>query len=268
MTQGFQDVHRPVFIVGCGRSGTTILGASLSRHPQITYLNEPRNLWFTAYPETDIWTKKAAERCGRLVLTEADVDQGKSQILRQLFHAETVRTGRPVLVEKLPINNFRLPFIYKIFPDALFVHILRNGREVARSIAQRSEAGRWFGANEYKWNQLSCYAATRSDTSALPDICTNYYEQGLLEWRLSVGAVREFFRQIPERSCHELTYDEFVDSPVAAINGVLSFIGLDESPEVSDFVERNVVRKTDRLGLNDLSEKELRIGGDLLRSMR
>jgi hypothetical protein len=33
---------RPVFIVGCGRSGTTILGEMLGRHPQLAYLNEPR----------------------------------------------------------------------------------------------------------------------------------------------------------------------------------------------------------------------------------
>ena len=35
----------PVFIIGCGRSGTTILGDTLSKHPKIEYLNERRDLW-------------------------------------------------------------------------------------------------------------------------------------------------------------------------------------------------------------------------------
>ena len=146
----FQGITRPIFIIGCGRSGTTIFGTALSKHKKITYLNEPRHLWFSAYPETDIWTPKAHSRNGRLVLTFADVEGRKSRKLSQLFRFETIKTGRPILIEKLPINNFRLSFIHKIFPDARFIHIYRNGIEVARSIEKRSVRGNWFGANSYK----------------------------------------------------------------------------------------------------------------------
>ncbi|WP_417860784.1 hypothetical protein [Winogradskyella sediminis] len=34
----------PVFLIGCGRSGTTILGTTLGKHQSITYLNERRDL--------------------------------------------------------------------------------------------------------------------------------------------------------------------------------------------------------------------------------
>ena len=33
--------QNPVFIIGCGRSGTTILGRTLAEHPRVKYLNEP-----------------------------------------------------------------------------------------------------------------------------------------------------------------------------------------------------------------------------------
>ena len=56
----------PVFIIGCGRSGTTILGNTLSNHPKIKYLNERRDLWHKAYPEFDIWSGKI-EKGGVLV---------------------------------------------------------------------------------------------------------------------------------------------------------------------------------------------------------
>ena len=46
----------PVLILGCGRSGTTILGQALAQHSEVTFLDEPRELWFRAYPATDIWT--------------------------------------------------------------------------------------------------------------------------------------------------------------------------------------------------------------------
>jgi hypothetical protein len=35
----FSGVSHPIFIIGCGRSGTTIFGTALSRHKDITYLN-------------------------------------------------------------------------------------------------------------------------------------------------------------------------------------------------------------------------------------
>ena len=148
-------IARPVFIIGCGRSGTTILGFALSKHKDVTYLNEPRHLWFSAYPETDIWTPEARTRNGKLVLTATDTEPGKNAKLSQLFQFESIKSGKPILVEKLPVNNFRLEFIQEIFPDAHFIHIYRNGLEVARSIEKRSNAGAWFGANAYKWEKLT-----------------------------------------------------------------------------------------------------------------
>ena len=148
----------PVFILGCGRSGTTILGNALSRHSKITYLNERRDLWFLAYPETDIWTNKSVKRNGKLLLTAADAETGKSKMLRQLFFEEAAKNKRQLLVEKLPINNFRVDFINEIFPEARFVHIYRNGFEVAKSIEKLSKQGQWYGYNNYKWNLLVQYA--------------------------------------------------------------------------------------------------------------
>src|SRR5205807_1050578 len=56
------SIESPVFILGCGRSGTTILGNLLAQHPSVTYLHEHRPLWTSAYPETDIWSEHAITR--------------------------------------------------------------------------------------------------------------------------------------------------------------------------------------------------------------
>jgi hypothetical protein len=151
----FPGISHPLFIIGCGRSGTTILGRSLSEHRKITYLNEPRHLWFSAFPETDIWTAKAHARNGKLFLTEADADPQKGKKLSRFFRFETIINRKPVLIEKLPINNFRLHFIRQIFPDARFIHIYRNGLEVARSIEKASEKGGCFGSGCYKWKHYN-----------------------------------------------------------------------------------------------------------------
>ena len=47
-----------VFIIGCGRSNTTVLGKTLSNHPKIKYLNERRDLWHKKFIQNLIFGKK------------------------------------------------------------------------------------------------------------------------------------------------------------------------------------------------------------------
>ena len=259
-----KGITRPVFIVGCGRSGTTIFGTALSKHRHVTYLHEPRHLWASAYPETDIWTPEAYSRDGKLVLTSADVEPRKTKKLSRLFRFEIIKSRRPILIEKLPANNFRLNFIHQMFPDARFIHIYRNGLEVARSIEKLSESGRWFGANFYKWDKIVQYALDRDDIKNLPALCTTYFDKGLLEWRLSTEAAVEFLRHLPYDAFFELDYDELLEHPIDTISRVLEFIGIDSDLEVNKFVSESFVRRTTKLGRCNISEKEQILGGKLL----
>ncbi|MEO1393126.1 MAG: sulfotransferase [Cyanobacteria bacterium J06634_5] len=260
----FPGVSRPVFIVGCGRSGTTIFGTVLSQHDKVAYLNEPRRLWFSAYPETDIWTPAAEARQGRLAFVAEDAERKKSLKLSRSFRFETLKRRKPVLIEKLPINNFRLDFIYHIFPDARFIHLYRNGLEVARSIEKYSREGRWFGTDAYKWNQLVGYAADRPDVQSLPELCRNNFEKGLLEWRLSSEAVVHFLKKIPRESCFELSYAQLVEQPENTMSKVLDFIGLSDQERVLNFAVNNLSRKTTPLKQQALSKMEKILGGQLL----
>jgi hypothetical protein len=83
--RGGQGVSRPVFIVGCGRSATTVLGTALLKHGRITYLDEPRDLWISAYPQADVWTAKASTRGGKVRLEAADGNTHRSDSCIRLF---------------------------------------------------------------------------------------------------------------------------------------------------------------------------------------
>jgi len=257
-------ITRPIFILGCGRSGTTIFGTALSKHRDICYLNEPRHLWFSAYPETDIWTPNASSRNGRLFLSESDADYKKSNKLSRLFRFETIINRKPVLIEKLPINDFRLQFIYRIFPDARFIHIYRNGLEVARSIEKANKNGDWFGENYYKWCKLVEYSSQREDVHDFPTLCTTDFNKGLFEWRLSTEAVVEFRSYLSDDSFFELNYRELIDHPGETMSQVLEFIGICNDPNVDEFISCNLVRKSRQIGLDEISEKEQILGGRLL----
>jgi len=261
-----KSISCPIFILGCGRSGTTILGTTLSMHSKVAYLNERRDLWFQAYPETDIWTDKAAVRNGKIILTSTDADNIKSKRLRKLFWLETIMPKKPVFIEKLPINNFRLDFINSIFPDARYLHIYRNGLEVAKSIEKIADTGRWFGKTKekYKWKQLVEIAKKENQTHTLSELCTNNFEKGLLEWRLSTEAVVSFSKNLPPDRFIEVSYDSFITKPLDVIEEIFSFIGIDNETEVISFLNKNISRRSKKIDSRSLLEKEKIIGGDLL----
>lgn len=255
-----QEKKDPVFIVGCGRSGTTILGKSLSQHPQITYLNEPRCLWSSCYPETDIWSNHVQKHSGKLSFSESDLEQIGTTRLRKLFWFETIKTGRPVLIEKLPINNFRLEFIKGMFPKSKFVYIKRNAIDVAKSIERLCNEGGWFSKNPHKWTLLRKYASLNQETKELPNLCQNYYEKGLLEWRLSTDAIDNFFKEQPKEYVYTISYEDFIENPQKSINKLLLFLDLKTSSRLDSFVSSNVKKRSSSVPIN-YSDKERAILG-------
>jgi Sulfotransferase family len=257
-------IKSPVFILGCGRSGTTILGNLLAQHPSVTYLHEPRALWTSAYPETDIWTERAVTRHGKLVFTESDVNPRKTRALRKLFALELQKSRRPILVEKLPINNFRLPFIRGMFPDCRFIHIWRNGLEVARSIEAMSIQGRWFRPDQYRWNMLAEHAQSMPETAHVPALCQSYYEKGLLEWRVSTEAVTSFLGRLPTDNWLEVPYSAFVADRLETSERLTEFLRLTPEQTLRDFTQQNVRRCSESRDGAELTQLERLIGGPLL----
>jgi hypothetical protein len=266
---------RPVFLVGCGRSGTTILGQTLGQHPAVTYLEEPREIWEQVYPETDIWSDEAPLRNGRLFLDGSDGTEAKNALLRRLFSAEIVRAGRPQLLEKLPENCFRMGLIRRIYPEARFLHIIRNGVEVAASISRACRDSKlagpewpdWYGVNDYKWERLVAYAQQSAPYCELPALCASDFDRGLLEWRLSVEAAKRFFARLPVDDYLEVYYEELLRDAVAMLLGIQAFIGVPISEQVHDFARDKIERRSPEQTGKRLSPAAKKIGGDLLRRL-
>ena len=111
------------FIVGSPRSGTTVLAQLLGRHPEVAQLYEPYFLWE--------WHTGPGEDDRRV---SSQADQRVKGFLRSEFDAYRRKAGASVLVEKTPVNSFRIPFIQAVFPNARWIHLLRDGRDATVSI--------------------------------------------------------------------------------------------------------------------------------------
>ena len=250
-----KTVFQPVFLIGCARSGTTILGTTLGRHKSITYLNERKDLWHAAYPNFDVWSGKAA--LPKLIVKNTDNDNKKTELLRELLFKEQVVHKGKVVLEKFPINSFRLDFIDCVFPNARYIYLHRNGLEVAKSIERICNNGKWYGKESVKWDLLKKELTELN----LPERQFSYFEKGLLEWRLSLDYSESFFSKIDKQRYYSLSYQTLTENPSLQLENIFRFLNLDVSKKFISKISKNIIRK----GIvTNLKDEYLEIGGENL----
>jgi len=262
--------NRLGFVTGCARSGTTILGEILSHHEDIQYLNDRFDLWVETFPVTDIWGKRPDKPVpgAKIALTGQDCEScegagGRKELLRRL---EAERNGKPLLIEKLAINNFRLDFLHHLFPDAYFINIVRHGAEVAFSIQERILTTAWYGRDERKWSYFVQYAATAGYGDLLP-LCETGYEKGLLEWLMSVEAAEASLQKQVPRHFLQLRYEELICDPLAVSQRLETFLEMKPSDTMGQFAARDVRRRSLPAGKREIPDTTEAIAGPTLRRL-
>jgi hypothetical protein len=117
MTKEEEDqlLKDPIIILGAPRSGTTILSQILGQHPDVALLIEPRFTW-----------RYGNDRKSDML----QPDDARPEVIRHIrrrFAKFVKDQGKTRLVEKTPSNSLRPEFVNRVFPDAKFIHIIRNG---------------------------------------------------------------------------------------------------------------------------------------------
>jgi SAM-dependent methyltransferase len=181
----------------------------------------------------DIWClgRPTGTPIAKIAMDESDLEDPavRRGIDRVRARVSEERRGARVLIEKVAINNFRLAFLHRAFPEALFINIERDGAAVAASIARKIEAGEWHGASNIKWRLLLELAERRGgEIAAEARRCGTPTEQGMLEWKLSVQAANEFCAHHPEAPLAKIRYESLLADPAGEIGRLLSFLGVEE----------------------------------------
>lgn len=135
------EISKPVFVVGCGRSGTTLLFDLLSQHPGLART--------TGYPDGedhDGWIEHGkcvmagignihSEKYGNgingyhacLHMTAEDVTPEIMEAMHSYYRNAVLKNDRiRRVINKCPHNSNKLDYMLGIFPDAKIVHIIRD----------------------------------------------------------------------------------------------------------------------------------------------
>ena len=142
-----------LFVVGCGRSGTTVLRTILDAHPELAVTHEskfiaPLGIRRHRYEQPDgfdverfIHDLSADRRCPGQPRARGGLGEGglgdpgvrlpgrRAPDLRRL----RARQHKQRYGDKMPGAVLRIPLLAELFPEARFVHIIRDGRDVALS---------------------------------------------------------------------------------------------------------------------------------------
>jgi hypothetical protein len=231
------QVDRPVFIVGMGRSGTTLLGRILAAHPSVGFLNEPKAMWHLIRDDEDIIGSYAEPRTGRLYLSARDVDEEVTARGRALFawYLRASRSGR--VVDKYPELIFRHAFVRAIFPDARFLIAVRSPWATLKSVTGWSNSNAtgsadWWGVRDQKWDILWSQGVAQnpanSDLAAL-DLAneTSHHTRAAIEW---VVTMREAISLASIDPCSYIVrYEELGRHPRDVVRDTLRFCELPAS---------------------------------------
>jgi hypothetical protein len=238
--EAFHAVYRVVYVLGCGRSGTTIFSHCLGQHPEIAELNEPKHIWIGTDARSDILSPFAGLARGRLRFDQNDVTAtAKARYLAMVDFQ--VKRRAPVVCDKAPANTCRVGYVAGLNPRAKFIYLRRSPRAVARSIERCVQKdGTWWGFNDHKWQALCRAAERHPDLKKLIPYAVDDYSRGLVEWRINHQLAEEDLSKLEPDRHIEVHYEDLVTDPDRVMQKVCKFCEVPFDQAVADFARTSI----------------------------
>jgi hypothetical protein len=234
-----KKVRKPVFIVGTGRSGTTVLGVVLSMHRDVGFLNEPKALWHAIHSGEDL-IGSYSRNLARYRLPASAATPKRVRDAHRLFGAYLTATFSHRVVDKYPELIFRVQFAKAIFPDAKFLFLVRNGWDTCHSIDQWStrlgkqlagETHDWWGVNQRKWMLLvDQLVPEHEDLAPHADTMrswTRHSDMAAVEWVVTMREGLELLQRFPDQVLR-VTYEDLCSAPQEILTRIVHFVELDD----------------------------------------
>jgi hypothetical protein len=224
---------RPVFIIGCPRSGTSLVYTLLGRHEAFRSLEGEGHLLWNAYqhPRRTGWSSDRA--------TGADVRPGEARYLYTLIREIA---GDHRFLDKTPKNVLKVPYLRALFADATFLLLKRDGRDVVNSLIEGWEVRqtpsyrlpRRLELADYK-GRYWCFVLPPGwrdlAQTSIADVAAHQYASSYETALADLGDVE------PERIV-ELAFEDLLARPVVEAARLLESLGLPPSDAVVEMAGR------------------------------
>lgn len=225
------------FAGGCPRSGTTLLQRMLHHHPLLAMVNDshfiPQCVPKGVPPSDMELTPQLVEcvrsypRFKRLHLPDAAVDRAErgagtyAEFVSHLYTEFAMAHGKRLAGEKTPDYIRRIPVLQTLFPWARFLHVIRDGRDVALSVLDwATKDGRIRGPSRSPLWHEEPVAATA------------------LWWMRFIVKGRRDGSTLGSERYLEVRFERLVANPRDTLHEVLSFLELPYAEETLQYHER------------------------------
>jgi hypothetical protein len=221
--------NTPFFIIGAGRSGTTLLRLILAGHSR---LHIPPETWFIRpmvkeLPLTEPLDAAQVERSVDLIVQgyrwpdmgmSADELRRKAvtlecptlvEIIGIVYQHHLTVAGKQRFGDKTPVYIEIIPQIATLYPGAKFIHLIRDGRDVAISNI------------DLGWHR--------------------YYERANFDWTRAMAKRREYLQSPYAKFILDIRYENLITELEATIREVCRFLGEDFELTMLDFQHRTTL---------------------------
>ncbi len=244
------------FVVGTQRSGTTLLRLILNAHSQIVV---PREAFFLMpllkkkYLHSPI-SGSTLESFNKYLLSKADIttthlkttfvdggyDKAFSHLAKQekislrdllesVFSSYCKSEGKSIWGNKTPSFFRKIDILHALFPDAKFIHIVRDGRDVFDS----------FRKIDPSKNNVAIMA---------------------LDWRYKLSRIERSFKRIPASNRVTIRYEDLLHNGEETVKQVCSVIGVEYESKMLEFYKsshKNTSSTHSKLIFKPLCEENL-----------
>ena len=268
-------IVKPIFITGLGRSGTTLVHTMLSIHPQVTWLSLlcgkfPQRPYFNRWlmsaidvPILNLYLKRRFVPLESYVfwdfyfagfshpsrdLVASDVSVRTRESFRKVVRELLTRKRNRLLIKITGLP--RISFLHAIFPDAKFVHIVRDGRAVANS---RLNAPFWKG-----WQGLNIWG------DQMPEHYQQEWERHRrsfvalagIEWKTHIDQFEAVKREFPNIDICQVKYESFCANPIGELKRIADHCELSWHPHFETATRAFHVKNRNEKWKSDLTDQQ------------
>jgi len=265
----------PLFIISSGRAGSTIFHRILCEHPRVAWITAladrfpSRPAWQQAWMKAvdlpgigpalarvypgecyDFWEHLAPgfRRPCRDLRADDVSERTRRRIRAALAAIPTER--RPRL--SLKITGWpRLAYLAEVFPEAKFIHVVRDGRAVANSFLAVPWWLGWHGPQNWRWGELPPEHEEEWESHD-----RSFVALAGIQWKLYLEAYEVAAATVGPDRLHEVRYEDLCARPEETFVAALSFAGLPREARFEAAVKRFPLESADEKWRRDLTDAQ------------